>query len=74
MNRRYRPLRLTPEQAGELQHSYDRLQASAAQTNAELKALEETLRATYGFDTYRKLRAQARDNLLAQQLKQEIAA
>ena len=74
MSRNYPLLRLTPDQAGQLQHAHNRLQASHAQLQAERAALEHALRAAYGSQAFLKLRNTARNAALAEQLKQEIAA
>lgn len=74
MKRNYPLLRLSPDQAGQLQHDHNRLQASHTQTKAELAALEQALRTTYGSEALLTLRNTARNQATAEQLKQEIAA
>lgn len=74
MNRNYPLLRLTPDQAGQLQHAFNRLQANHTQLQAELAALEHALRALYGAQAFLNLRNTARNQAKAALLKQETAA
>lgn len=74
MNRHYPLLRLTPDQAGKLQHDFNRLQSSHAQLQAELAALEQAMRTLYGSQAWLTLRNTARNQAQAELLQQEIAA
>lgn len=74
MNRNYPLLRLNPDQAGKLQHDFNRLQATHAQLQAELAALEQAMRTLHGSQAWLNLRNTARNQAMAAQLKQEIAA
>lgn len=69
MNRNYPLLRLTPDQAGKLQHDFNRLQANHTELKAQLAALEQGMRDLYGSQAFL-----ARNQAQAALLKQEIAA
>jgi hypothetical protein len=74
MNRNYPLLRLAPDQAGKLQHDFNRLQANHAQLQAELAALEQAMRTLHGSHAWLTLRNTARNQAKAALLQQEIAA
>lgn len=74
MNRNYPLLRLTPDQAGKLQHDFNRLQANHTELKAQLIALEQGMRDLYGSQAFLAMRNQARNQAQAELLKQEIAA
>jgi hypothetical protein len=74
MNRNYPLLRLNPDQAGKLQHDFNRLQANHTELKAQLAALEQAMRDLYGSQAFLALRNHARNQAQAALLKQEIAA
>lgn len=74
MNRNYPLLRLSPDQAGKLQHDFARLQATHIQLQTELAALEKAMRDLYGSQAWLTLRNTARNQAQALLLQQEIAA
>ena len=74
MKRHYPLLRLSPEAAGKLHHDHTRVLANLEQLRTELIALELQVSTEFGTQALLRLRANARNAVLAQQLKREIAA
>lgn len=74
MSRNYPLLRLSPDDAGRLQHEHTRAVARLETITAELKELENQVRTEYGTATLWRLRAAARNQVTLKQLKREVAA